>query len=262
MEQRRRVCSITVRSSGLIGCCLQHRRSRQTALPDRSSDRRQAALQHLWADPQCAREDSNLHGPFSPQGPQPCASTNSATGAEAASIARSRPPLAGPGWPVCACVRGLSPSLARASLSNTCSTYGISPGQTSKELAVDLTKRQQEIFDFIKRYSASQRLSPDRARHRQGGRTGVVVDGPRALGEPRADRPAPPGPDKAPRDRVARPGGGGSAQLRQARAAARRPGCGRPAGARRGEHRGLRGRRRRSRAATTAGTCCGCAASR
>ena len=29
----------------------------------------------------CAREDSNLHGPFSPQGPQPCASTNSATGA-------------------------------------------------------------------------------------------------------------------------------------------------------------------------------------
>jgi hypothetical protein len=36
--------------------------------------------------PQCAREDSNLHGPFSPQGPQPCASTNSATGAWAASI--------------------------------------------------------------------------------------------------------------------------------------------------------------------------------
>src|SRR5579884_2051068 len=29
----------------------------------------------------CAREDSNLHGPYSPQGPQPCASTNSATGA-------------------------------------------------------------------------------------------------------------------------------------------------------------------------------------
>src|SRR5205807_7903042 len=36
---------------------------------------------------QCAREDSNLHGPYSPQGPQPCASTNSATGAWAASIA-------------------------------------------------------------------------------------------------------------------------------------------------------------------------------
>jgi hypothetical protein len=38
-----------------------------------------------WA--QCAREDSNLHGELSPQGPQPCASTNSATGAEGASIA-------------------------------------------------------------------------------------------------------------------------------------------------------------------------------
>src|ERR1700689_4217697 len=30
---------------------------------------------------QCAREDSNFHGPIGPQGPQPCASTNSATGA-------------------------------------------------------------------------------------------------------------------------------------------------------------------------------------
>ena len=29
----------------------------------------------------CAEEDSNLHGPIGPQGPQPCASTNSATGA-------------------------------------------------------------------------------------------------------------------------------------------------------------------------------------
>ena len=29
----------------------------------------------------CAGEDLNLHGPFGPQGPQPCASTNSATSA-------------------------------------------------------------------------------------------------------------------------------------------------------------------------------------
>lgn len=29
----------------------------------------------------CARVDSNHHGPNGPQGPQPCASTNSATGA-------------------------------------------------------------------------------------------------------------------------------------------------------------------------------------
>jgi hypothetical protein len=31
----------------------------------------------------CAEEDSNLHGGIPPQGPQPCASTNSATGAGA-----------------------------------------------------------------------------------------------------------------------------------------------------------------------------------
>src|SRR5205085_4396034 len=44
---------------------------------------------------QCAREDSNLHGPNGPQGPQPCASTSSATGAGRASIAlRGLPPAA------------------------------------------------------------------------------------------------------------------------------------------------------------------------
>src|SRR6201999_2504996 len=55
---------------------------------------------------------------------------------------------------------GLSPSRGRATLPNTCSTYGIAPGQTSKELAMDLTKRQQEIFDFIKRYSAKYGYPP------------------------------------------------------------------------------------------------------
>ncbi len=39
---------------------------------------------------QCARVDSNHHGENSPQGPQPCASTNSATSAEQASIAPGR----------------------------------------------------------------------------------------------------------------------------------------------------------------------------
>src|SRR5437660_9782521 len=34
------------------------------------------------------------------------------------------------------------------------------PGQTSKELTMDLTKRQQEIFDFIKRYSAKYGYPP------------------------------------------------------------------------------------------------------
>src|SRR6476646_6923336 len=105
----------------------------------------------------CAREDSNLHGPYSPQGPQPCASTNSATGAWAAQYIRGgchggEPArrAAGRGG---ASGAGLSPSRGRASLTNTCSTHGIAAGQTSKELTMDLTKRQREIFDFIKRYS-------------------------------------------------------------------------------------------------------------
>ena len=65
----------------------------------------------------CAREDSNLHGPISPQGPQPCASTNSATGAWAASIAlspcRPRPRSAALAW---------GPSVSRARFTNTRST--------------------------------------------------------------------------------------------------------------------------------------------
>src|SRR5204863_3555567 len=38
---------------------------------------------HYQGFPRCAEEDSNLHGGIPPQGPQPCASTNSATGAGA-----------------------------------------------------------------------------------------------------------------------------------------------------------------------------------
>ena len=53
---------------------------------------------------------------------------------------------------------------------------------------MDLTKRQQEIFDFIKRYSARVRLSADGARHRQGRRPGLLVDGARAPRQPREAR--------------------------------------------------------------------------
>ena len=38
----------------------------------------------------CARVDSNHHGPYGPQGPQPCASTNSATGARPAEYRPAR----------------------------------------------------------------------------------------------------------------------------------------------------------------------------
>ena len=71
---------------------------------------------------------------------------------------------------------------------------------------MDLTKRQQEIFDFIKRYSAARRLPTDRPGHRQGGGPGLVLDGARPPGQSGADRAAPPRSDEAASDRAARPG--------------------------------------------------------
>src|SRR3954447_26271353 len=86
-------------------------------------------------------------------GPQPGASTNSAIGARAtASIA--------PGVP------RLSPSRGRATVPNTCSYDSTDPPETRPEEALpmdlgkDLTKRQQEIFDFIKKYSAKYGYPP------------------------------------------------------------------------------------------------------
>ena len=55
-----------------------------------------AQTRNLQAIP-CARVDSNHHGENSPQGPQPCASTNSATSAEWASIALGHGLPDGPG---------------------------------------------------------------------------------------------------------------------------------------------------------------------
>ena len=55
------------------------------------------------------------------------------------------------------------------------------------------------------------RVSADGARHRQGGRPDVVLDGPRAPGEPREARAAAPRPVQAARDRAARPSAWASA---------------------------------------------------
>jgi hypothetical protein len=86
---------------------------------------------------QCAREDSNLHGPISPQGPQPCASTNSATGACAGqySPGGARYPVSGKPLRVRSGPPGgfrrvpaLSLSWGRATFTNTCSTCLDSPG--------------------------------------------------------------------------------------------------------------------------------------
>ena len=129
------------------------------------------------------------------------------------------------------------------------------------DIGKDLTKRQQEIFDFIKKYSAQVRLSADGARHRQGGRARVVLDGPRPPGQPREGRPAAARSLQAARDRDARPRGGrggGRGEVRRApeRPAARRPGRRGPADPRRGEHRGVRRRCPSSPAGTRASTSC------
>ena len=73
------------------------------------------------------------------------------------------------------------------------------------DLGKDLTKRQQEIFDFIKKLLGEVRLSADGARHRQGGRPRVVVDGARAPGQPREGRAAAARSVEAARDRAAGP---------------------------------------------------------
>ena len=64
-----------------------------------------------------------------------------------------------------------------------------------------MTNRQQEIFDFIKRYASQVRLSADGARDRQGGRPRFLLDGARPPRQPREVRRAAPQPDQAARDR-------------------------------------------------------------
>src|SRR6476620_9401721 len=101
--------------------------------------------------------ESNHHGCFHPQGPQPCASTSSATAACGRTILdKSR---ARGGW------QG-RPSVARVRLcrypSNKCSDVrdkgACDEGKAAMDL--DLTKRQKEIFDFIRRYAAKTGYPP------------------------------------------------------------------------------------------------------
>ena len=50
---------------------------------------------------------------------------------------------------------------------------------------LNLTKRQQEIFDFIKHYAREVRLPADRSGDRQGRRAGLLLDRSRSSGQPR-----------------------------------------------------------------------------
>ena len=112
---------------------------------------------------------------------------------------------------------------------------------------MDLTKRQQEIFDFIKRYSAKHRLPADRAGDRQSRRpaSSSTVHAHLAnlekLGLLRRDPSKPRAIELLDRARGRRAGRGERALAGQARRpAAGRPGRRRRADPRRGEHRGVR----------------------
>src|ERR1039458_496536 len=103
--------------------------------------------------------DSNHHGEISPQGPQPCASTNSATGAEGASITT----VAGPA--ATTSIHGLRRLSRRTCIRHHAAllyehTFVSSHGAPEQESHMDLTKRQQEIFDFIRKYSARYGYPP------------------------------------------------------------------------------------------------------
>ena len=135
------------------------------------------------------------------------------------------------------------------------------------DIGKDLTKRQQEIFDFIKKYSARYGYPPTvrdigkavglassstvHAHLANLEKVGLLRRDP---SKPRAiellDRAA-----SATADAVKSVVGPSGLPLR-------RPRRRRPADPRRGEHRGVRPGARRSRAATTASTCCASAATR
>src|ERR1700737_4059307 len=104
--------------------------------------------------------DSNHHGEISPQGPQPCASTNSATGAAGASIATGSLATAA-GSPATRWLvdGGLHPSRRRGTVRTHVRFRPRCP-QTGRRADMDLTKRQQEIFDFIRKYSAKYGYPP------------------------------------------------------------------------------------------------------
>ena len=70
---------------------------------------------------------------------------------------------------------------------------------------MDLTKRQQEIFDFIRKYSAKYGYPPTVRDIGKAVGLGLLIDRARASGEPGEDRAASPRPVQAAGDRAARP---------------------------------------------------------
>ena len=132
---------------------------------------------------------------------------------------------------------------------------------------MDLTKRQQEIFDFIRKYSAKYGYPP--TVRDIGKAVGLASSSTvhahlanlEKIGLLRRDPSKPRAIELL--DRAVGSAVDSVRGIVRARwSAAARLGRRGPADARRGEHRGLRRRSRRSRAAATASTCCGSAATR
>ena len=152
-------------------------------------------------------------------------------------------------------------------VSNTCSYHPPSRSLIAVDIGKELTKRQQEIYDFITQVLGEVRLPADGARHRQGGRPGLVLDGARAprrtsrrraccgaTRRSRARSSCSTARSARPRTRCAR-----SCRRRGCRSSARSPPASRSS--RRRTSRST-SRCRRSRAATRASTSCASAATR
>src|SRR6476646_5987220 len=108
--------------------------------------------------------ESNHHVPYRTQAPQACASTSSATAAWGDDSRCSPPVRRAPGPDDVRDRPGLRPSAVGASLANRCSN-ALSPavlGPTRRlgVVDLDLTKRQKEIFDFIRRYAEKTGYPP------------------------------------------------------------------------------------------------------
>src|SRR5215204_2425554 len=98
--------------------------------------------------------ESNHHVPLGTQGPQPCASTSSATAARGRPIVDVRRRGA---------THGLPASAGAASLRTSVRTNwhaAVSAQRGGSPVDLDLTKRQKEIFDFIRKYAAKTGYPP------------------------------------------------------------------------------------------------------
>jgi site-specific DNA recombinase len=129
-------------------------------------------------------------------------------------------------------IPALRPSTRPARVTNTCSSHSIvepnrerSKHGSDQAPAGDIRLHTQVLGQV--------RLSADRARHRQSGRLGLVLDGARPPVEPREDRPAAARPDQAEGDRAVRSRG-----RRRGGQRARDGASGQPAARRLGGRRG------------------------